>query len=457
LSDQEYKLEIKFTCEVSKMFEVRYSDERLITASGLSIAGLLLRRTQLARRLNESKLKDNAEPQIANSDVVFAYIGLLCQGKNDFDAIREMNSDPDFYCKALGIKDIPSSETLRQRMDLAGGSWQNEIFEENVRMLKSIDVKLTPCLGKYIPLDVDVSPFDNSKTKKEGVSRTYKGFDGYAPIFAYLGLEGHLINVELRNGSVHCQKNTVQFLKAAIKLAKRLTGRPLLVRLDSGNDSSVNIILFFEPETLSDFIIKRNLRRESLEMWLDIAKENGKVTNPRDGKTVYTGSVYRNVDGLDQKVRIVFQVIERTSHANGQLLLVPELEVETWWTSLSESEETIIELYHDHGTCEQFHSEIKTDMDLERLPSGKFETNSLILQLSVLAYNILRLIGQESLKVNDSPTRKTVQRRRLRTVIQNLILIAARVVAHARKTYLNLGRSNAWDRTFKRIYDAWAT
>jgi len=39
-------------------------------------------------------------------------------------------------------------------------------------------------------LDIDVTPFDNSGTKKEGVSRTYKGMDGYAPIFAYLGEEG---------------------------------------------------------------------------------------------------------------------------------------------------------------------------------------------------------------------------------------------------------------------------
>ena len=38
----------------------------------------------------------------------------------------------------------------------------------------------------------------------------------------------------------------------------------------------------------------------------------------------------------------------------------------------------VIGLYHAHGECEQFHSEIKTDMDMERLPSGKFETNELV-------------------------------------------------------------------------------
>jgi len=438
------------------MYAVRFSNERLITTSGLSLAGLLLRRTQLAKRLNAIKLKDNAAPLISNADVAFSFIGLLCQGKSDFEAIKEMLYDPDFYCKALALHNIPSSETLRQRMDLAGSLWRESILVENIKLLFEANVKLTPCFERYVPLDIDVSPFDNSGTKKEGVSRTYKGYDGFAPIFAYLGMEGYMINNELRKGSQHCQKNTTPFIKETLILSKRLTVEPILLRMDSGNDCGDNIRLCFDPETMCDFIIKRNLRQESPEMWLDIAKENGRVENPRDGKTVYTGSVYWSPSGLGQKVRIVFSVTVQTIRPDGQMTLVPEIEVETWWTSLKHPEKTVIELYNDHGTSEQFHSEVKTDMDLERLPSGKFETNSLILELAILAYNILRLMGQESMKCNDTPMRQPALRRRLRTVIQNLILIATRVVTHARKGYLNLGCSNAWAQTFKRLYIAWS-
>ena len=35
---------------------------------------------------------------------------------------------------------------------------------------------------------------------------TAKGFDGYAPIMAYIGDEGYLVNTELREGKQHCQK-----------------------------------------------------------------------------------------------------------------------------------------------------------------------------------------------------------------------------------------------------------
>jgi hypothetical protein len=136
-----------------------------------------------------------------------------------------------------------------------------------------------------------------------------------------------------------------------------------------------------------------------------MAKKHCKnITTPRDGKVVYIGSDWRDItyiteDGTPktQPIRIVYEIIERTTDESGQFLLATDVEVNTFWTNLDWKDEDIIENYHAHGICEQFHSELKTDMDLERLPSGKFDTNELILELAMLAYNILRMIGQEAL------------------------------------------------------------
>lgn len=73
--------------------------------------------------------------------------------------------------------------------------------------------------------------------------------------------------------------------------------------------------------------------------------------------------------------RLIVRVIERTIDKKGQPLLAPDIEIEGGWTRLTEAPEKVIERYQDHGTHEQFHSEIKIDLDLERLPSGKFDTN----------------------------------------------------------------------------------
>ena len=90
---------------------------------------------------------------------------------------------------------------------------------------------------------------------------------------------------------------------------------------------------------------------------------------------------------------------------NGQLIFDTESEINLYLTSLELSDEKVIELYHNHAVCEQYHSEIKTDMDVERLPSGKFDTNALILKLAMLAYNILRIIGTEAMMKHDMPIR----------------------------------------------------
>ena len=212
------------------------------------------------------------------------------------------------------------------------------------------------------------------------------------------------------------------------------------------------------------FIIKRNPRQESKEEWLSSVKgccQN--IQQPRDGKTTYIGQTFRDVtytlpDGNDKTVgiRTIYEIAERTIDKYGQFFIVPDIELNTYWTNLPLSDQEIIDLYHAHGESEQYHSEIKTDMDVERLPSGKFDSNKLVLELTVIAYNILRIIGQESLKKRDDPTRKTVRRRRIRTVISNLMQFAGHLTEHAGRLVLSIGKSNRWRYTFKRIYDSFA-
>lgn len=156
-------------------------------------------------------------------------------------------------------------------------------------------------------------------------------------------------------------------------------------------------------------------------------------------------------------MRIGYEVIERTMDKYGQFLLPADIECNTWWTNLGVPDNDIIKLYHAHGESEQYHSEIKTDMNIERLPFGKFNTNELVLELTILAYNILRMIGQESLKSPNAPkTKRSINCRRLRTVINNLILIASHITKHSRKIILSLGCSNIWRYTFIDIYRRFA-
>jgi hypothetical protein len=277
----------------------------------------------------------------------------------------------------------------------------------------------------------------------------------------YLGQEGYCLELELREGRQHCQKGTPDLLAQVLREARSITPLPLLVRLDGGNDSIENIDVLLEfnlqhPQKAPvDFIIKWNPRQQDKAAWLDEAEQQGVWETPRDGKRVALFSVshVRVWQGYEYTVRRVMRVTERTIDKRGQTLLIPEIEIEGWWTSLAHEEQEIIQLYADHGTSEQFHSEFKTDLDIERLPSGKFDTNALVLGCSVLAYNLLRWLGQNGLLGRNAPRRNQVKRRRLKTVMQELMYVAALLVRTARSLKLVFAKGCPTVKIYSTLYD----
>jgi len=445
-----------------RRFNLVPSDTDLLTShSGLALVGRALEHTQLDRDLATIPLRHG----IAHADCVKSYVGLLCTAKSDFEAVENRRTD-DFFKTALGVAKVPSASRLRQRFD----NWANAMLPivdaASIDFIANISAPVTPIVLRYgtslraakhtyVPLDIDVFPMDNSGTKKEGVSYTYKGFNGYAPLAAYIGEEGWCLACELRPGSQNGQKEFIYFLERVVPRARRLTRHRLLARLDSGHDAADNRA-WFSGENV-DFIIKWNPRRQDLEAWLKRAEKEAVWCYPREGKRVgvFSDTQEETHSGVTREFRRVMRVIERSIDKHGDRLLVPEIKVEGWWTSLGEvacGDEKIIALYCEHATSEQFHSEFKTDLDIERLPSGKFATNDLVMACAVLAYNILRWIGLTGLLGDDAPVRHKAKRRRLKTVIQELMYVAARIVTSGRQLALKFSKTCPAFPSFAAIY-----
>ncbi len=300
------------------------------------------------------------------------------------------------------------------------------------------------------------------------MGRTYAGVDGYCPLAAYLGSHGFCLELALRPGVQHSAAETDFNLERVIPMAQRLSAAgpkaPILARLDSGFDS-VRLMRGIEacnrpglPQV--DWLIKWNPRSTdvaALAARLD-ADAATQWQHPRAGKRVTSWEQPVVVEGIERPVRRVLRLIERSIDKRGQVLLVPELTLEGWTTSLPAkfSAGEIIALYADHGTHEQFHSEFKTDLDLTRLPSGKFDTNYLVCQLAALAMNILRLMGQRGLLGPDAPVRHSAKRRRIKTVMQELIYRAARLIEHGRRIILGLGANDRAATVFTRMHAQFA-
>jgi hypothetical protein len=440
---------------------VQQLDYDLTPVAGLALVGHYLKAVQPVL-----VGLDKAMPMktgVSNSDIVRSYLGLLVQGKSDFDAIENFRGDA-FYKQALGISLLPSSPTLRQRLDAKA----SEVFEFVATMIQTLlgsqkpDYGVLPC--GWLPLDVDTFAMDNGGTAKEGVGRTYAGVDGYCPLAAYLGSHGFCLELALRPGVQHSASETDFNLQRIVPMAQRLSAAgpkaPILARLDSGFDSArlmrelqacnqagsprVDWLIKWNPRSTDVDALAATLQAEATTHW----------DTPRPGKRMTSWEQAVTIAGIEQPMRRVLRLIERTIDKHGQRLLEPQYTLEGWTTSLPATLDAtaIIALYADHGTHEQFHAEFKTDLDLTRLPSGKFDTNYLVCQLAALAMNILRLMGQRGLLGPDAPVRHGAKRRRIKTVMQELIYRAGRLIAHGRQLILGLGANDRAAKAFARLH-----
>jgi hypothetical protein len=172
--------------------------------------------------------------------IILTLYALLVQENSAFEHASVLRENR-FFLKSLGLTTTYAKETIRLYLE--------KLIADKEAVLNQLRGCVVPLMLKakvhgimdrgrcYIPVDIDPSPMDNSGCHKEGVSYTYKGFEGYHPIFAYYGRDGYMIDWEVWPWSRHCRKGTVDFIRGMVERYEKVWGgKRLLFRLDSGND-----------------------------------------------------------------------------------------------------------------------------------------------------------------------------------------------------------------------------
>jgi hypothetical protein len=178
---------------------IKRGTEDLISTGGNHLCGHWLR--ELSRKHLPVNFQKRNRGAISDRDCLLTMTGILCNARTDFNDVDHYKDDRVFS-EAFGIKDLPSEPTLRQRLDELPQERSHWALRQlNLALLKTRVFK-TVRAGHLdlVPVDIDVSAFDNSGSHKQGVSLTYKKHVGFAPIFAYIGAQGYMLDHELRPG-----------------------------------------------------------------------------------------------------------------------------------------------------------------------------------------------------------------------------------------------------------------
>ena len=260
------------------MLNIARGNEIVNSMAGISLTGEMLRSCPSFSGIDRLRLPKTSRGHVSHGAAVACAVCLAALGQNDYADLEGYAGDPVFV-ESVGGR-LPSQETFRQRIDQlceAAGlpALLDDLASELLRGCRPSRVKVN---GRgLVPLNIDVSVMaEPCSENKEGVGWTYKGENGYAPIFAYLGAEGFALAAELRPGTRHCSKGALAFVERCAGLAGRLGIRPdeLLLRMDSGHDDREFLAVLQKLGV--KFIVKRNFRREGQEAAKAFVKASGR-------------------------------------------------------------------------------------------------------------------------------------------------------------------------------------
>ena len=205
---------------MTKAFKIDKGNDSLHSIGGIYLIGQALEHSKL-NEIFQSTRRSGLHFQ--DVDILKSQIGILSQGREKFTDISQFRGNQVFI-KSLKLKAVPSEESLRQRLDEMPQSHNILLEKANIQLLKTCKFGTINISGMTLtPVDMDVSPLDNTNSNKELVGRTYKGDDGFAPMFAYIGTEGFMLSNELLPGTQHAQKGMPEFLDKTSAMLGSLT------------------------------------------------------------------------------------------------------------------------------------------------------------------------------------------------------------------------------------------
>lgn len=125
-------------------FDVRQSAKLNLTSyAGLALIGQCCEAAQVEVVIDP---RLPVSQGMKTSDMVKALTGLLSLGKSDFEAIEPFRDDR-FFKEALGMRKVPSSAWMRQRLDARACELRELTDDLSVRLLERTKAPIAPHKG----------------------------------------------------------------------------------------------------------------------------------------------------------------------------------------------------------------------------------------------------------------------------------------------------------------------
>lgn len=368
-----------------------------------------------------------------NEDIAIQRIYQRIAGYTTDDNADDLRYDPTFI-NVLGKEALASQPTIsrfnsRVTVETSKSYQQiNEILQDKVYSIE---------MPEHIIFDIDSTNFLTHGEQYGTDYNSHYGANGYHPLLMFDGLTGNLIKADLRSGNVYTSRNVVRFIGPTLK--KYIKQYPCITRIIRADSGFAIPELYEIAEQLDTFyVIRLKVNPTLYKLSSEFAEKMDKLYK-RDSYSAHViyGEFKYKASSWEKERRVVVKI----EKPEGQMCYNYTFIV----TNMTFSPESMVKIYCNRGTMENFVKEGKLGLSFDKMSSTDFIANANKLQEMVLAYNFNNWFRNLCLD------KTSMENMTIETIRAKLIKIAAKIVKGGRYLKFKLCSSCPYKEDFFNI------
>ncbi len=392
---------------------------------------------EFGKRINLSSLINEAFPKPGSnkgkqaSEYVITLIEMFHDGALHLEDVRLLMSDTA-YQELAEVRGYPSADALGDWLRRYGGvEGEKHVWEVQRKVLA-----LSQAEACTLDIDATLIEADKGDAKK-----SYKGIRGYHPLVGIIAENGLAVGSEFREGNHSPQSGLKEFIDQCMH---NYPGRITTIRSDSAGwkrdviEGCLSDGLLFTITADQNTAVLSAVREIPETAWKCGMERDGSKASWEVAETVYTFSSQKKL----------FRLLAKRERLTDQLEIFDSYKYWIVGTNLpieTYDANTAIVFHQQRGGMERILGELKHQYNLDHLPCGQFEANSLYFTIGLLAYNLMQLVKTITLPRDE-------WKKSVRTLRYRLLHLAGRVIQHARYTLLRVAAPLAWVESLERAY-----
>jgi len=370
--------------------EIKFEDQRLTSFAGLVVVQSLFNRIGLKQQLSGCFRHLRVSPIYGHGVMVLLLVVHLLLGYRRLQELCYYQDDP-MVCRVLGLNRLPDVATVSRT--LAGMDGQSV---EKLRRLSRQRVleQIRRLELARITLDFDGSVLSTSRFAEGtavGFNKKKKGQRSYYPLFCTIAQTGQVLDVWHRPGNVHDSNGAKAFILACIREIQAILPHCLIeARMDSAFFSD-DIVGMLDTQGV-EFTISVPFERFTA---LKAMVENRKRWRHLNGQWSFFETSWKPSSWND-RYRFVFIRSQNRQQYKGAVQLDLFIPYEYGYdfkviiTNKPLSTKKVLTFHNGRGAQEGVFAELKSQTQMDYVPTRRKAGNQVYLLAAVLAHNLNR-------------------------------------------------------------------